>query len=75
MHSFIGNTSTNANTTTDTLLRNAGTSCRPAQDLSAYWIPTLYERGQVVEPKDVVVYYGSRLTNPARTVPFPRVSG
>ena len=72
MHSFIGNTSTNANTTTDTLLRNAGTSCRPAQDLSAYWIPTLYERGQVVEPKDVVVYYGSRLTNPARTVPFPQ---
>jgi hypothetical protein len=72
MHSFIGNTSTDANTTTETLLRNAGTSCRPAQDLSAYWIPTLYERGQVVEPKDVVVYYGSRLTNPARTVPFPQ---
>ena len=72
MHSFIGNTSTNANTTTDTLLRNAGTSCRPAQDLSAYWVPTLYERGAVVEPKDVVVYYGSRLTDPSKTVPFPQ---
>ncbi|MET0492066.1 MAG: DUF1996 domain-containing protein [Actinoplanes sp.] len=72
MHSFIGNTSTDANTTTDTLLRNAGTSCRPAQDLSAYWIPSLNERGRVVEPKDVVVYYGSRLTNSAPTVPFPQ---
>ena len=72
MHSFIGNVGTDANTTTDTLLRNAGTSCRPANDLSAYWIPSLYERGQVVEPKDVVVYYGSRLVNPTVTVPFPQ---
>ncbi|MFI7544349.1 DUF1996 domain-containing protein [Actinoplanes sp. NPDC049599] len=72
MHSFIGNTGTNAATTTDTLLRNAGTSCKPAEDLSAYWIPTLYERGQAVEPKDVVVYYGSRLVDPTGTVPFPQ---
>jgi hypothetical protein len=72
MHSFIGNRSTDANTTTATLLRNAGTSCKPAEDLSAYWIPTLYERGRVVEPKDVVVYYGSRLSDPAATVPFPQ---
>jgi hypothetical protein len=72
MHSFLGNDSTDANTTTDTLLRNAGTSCRPAEDLSAYWIPSLYEHGQVVEPKDVVVYYGSRLTDSSRTVPFPQ---
>ena len=72
MHSFIGNVGTNAATTTDTLLRNAGTSCKPANDLSAYWIPTLYERGQAIEPKDVVVYYGSRLVNPTPTVPFPQ---
>lgn len=72
MHSFIGNVGTNAATTTDTLLRNAGTSCKPANDLSAYWIPTLYERGQAIEPKDVVVYYGSRLVNPTVTVPFPQ---
>ena len=72
MHSFLGNTSTNANTTTDTLLSNAGSSCKPAEDLSAYWIPSLYEHGQVVEPKDVTVYYGSRLTDPSKTVPFPQ---
>jgi len=72
MHSFIGNSSTDANTTTQTLLNNAGTSCRPAEDLSAYWIPTLYERGVAVEPKDVVVYYGSRLVDSSKTVPFPQ---
>ncbi|MCO8277053.1 DUF1996 domain-containing protein [Actinoplanes sp. TRM 88003] len=72
MHSFLGNTSTNAYTTTRTLLANAGTTCRPAPDLSAYWIPTLYQGDRVIEPKDVVVYYGSRLTDPSATVPFPQ---
>ena len=72
MHSFIGNHSTDANSTADTLLANAGTSCAPAPDLSAYWVPTLYDHGVAVEPKAVVVYYGSRLTSPAGTVPFPQ---
>jgi len=72
MHSFLGNKSTDAYATTRTLLANAGTTCRPAPDLSAYWIPTLYENDQVIEPKDVVVYYGSRLTDPTPTVPFPQ---
>ncbi|WP_433305701.1 DUF1996 domain-containing protein [Actinoplanes sp. CA-030573] len=72
MHSFLGNDRTDANTTTSTLLANAGTSCRPAPDLSAYWIPSLYQGDQVIEPKDVVVYYGSRLTDPAATKPFPQ---
>ncbi|WP_344615807.1 DUF1996 domain-containing protein [Dactylosporangium salmoneum] len=72
MHSFIGNHSTNAYSTADSLLANAGTSCAPAPDLSAYWVPTLYEHGAVVEPKAVVVYYGSRLSDPTGTVPFPQ---
>ncbi|GGK87569.1 DUF1996 domain-containing protein [Mangrovihabitans endophyticus] len=72
MHTFIGNDSTDAFTTTDTLLAHTGTSCRPLQDLSAYWIPTLYEHEQAIQPKDVVVYYGSRLVDPTHTVPFPQ---
>ncbi|WP_230860069.1 DUF1996 domain-containing protein [Actinoplanes aureus] len=72
MHSFLGNDRTDANTTTGTLLANAGTSCRPAPDLSAYWIPTLYQGDRAIEPKDVVVYYGSRLTDPSVTKPFPQ---
>ncbi|MFD0523406.1 DUF1996 domain-containing protein [Paractinoplanes durhamensis] len=72
MHTFLGNDKTDANTTTQTLLANAGTSCKPAPDLSAYWIPTLYNGDQAIEPKDVVVYYGSRITDPSVTKPFPQ---
>jgi hypothetical protein len=72
MHTFLGNDGTDAYTTTGTLLANAGTTCRPAPDLSAYWIPTLYANDRAIEPKDVVVYYGSRLTDPSPTVPFPQ---
>ena len=72
MHSFLGNDATDAFTTTDTLLKNAGSSCKPLEDRSAYWIPSLYENGKVVEPHGVTVYYGSRLPDPSATVPFPQ---
>ncbi|MDO0929424.1 DUF1996 domain-containing protein [Streptomyces sp. TG1A-8] len=72
MHSFFGNKSTDAFTTLQSLSAGAGTSCTPAKDLSAYWIPTLYEQGRAVEPDGVIVYYGSRLVDPTATVPFPR---
>jgi hypothetical protein len=68
LHSFMGNHSTNA----DTLLANTGSSCKPIEDHSAYWIPTLLENGKAVEPHGVTVYYGSRLPDPAKTVPFPQ---
>ncbi|MEV0459556.1 DUF1996 domain-containing protein [Catellatospora methionotrophica] len=72
MHSFFGNRSTNAASTLDSLRANTTTTCTPAPaDLSAYWVPTLYHRGVAVEPKGVVVYYGSRLADPSQTVPFP----
>lgn len=72
MHSFMGNNSTNADTTLDTLLANTGSSCKPVEDHSAYWIPTLLENGKAVEPHGVTVYYGSRLSDPTKTVPFPQ---
>ncbi|MFI5892697.1 DUF1996 domain-containing protein [Actinoplanes sp. NPDC051513] len=72
MHSFMGNKSTNAATTLGTLLTNKDSSCKPIEDHSAYWIPTLYENGKPVEPHGVTVYYGSRLPDPTRTVPFPQ---
>ncbi|GAA2653645.1 hypothetical protein Adu01nite_77220 [Paractinoplanes durhamensis] len=72
MHSFLGNNITDAATTTDTLLTNTGSSCKPLDDHSAYWIPTLYENGQPVQPHGVTVYYGSRLPDTTRTVPFPQ---
>ncbi|MFI7544163.1 DUF1996 domain-containing protein [Actinoplanes sp. NPDC049599] len=72
MHTFLGNNSTDANTTTMTLLANAGSSCKPGEDRSAYWVPELTENGKKVDPHGVTVYYGSRLKDPTRTVPFPQ---
>ncbi|WP_329274881.1 DUF1996 domain-containing protein [Streptomyces sp. NBC_00691] len=72
MHSFFGNRSTDAFTTTQSLLAHQGTSCTPAKDLSAYWIPTLYQDGRAVESDGMIVYYGSRLPDPTATVPFPQ---
>jgi hypothetical protein len=69
-HTFIGNRTTNARSTAESL-RAAGTTCEPAQDQSAYWIPTLYQNGNVVDPTSVTVYYGSRLKDPGKTQPFP----
>ena len=72
LHSFLGNDSTDASTTTDSLLKNAGSSCKPGEDHSAYWIPSLLENDKVVEPHGVTVYYGSRLADTTKTVPFPQ---
>ncbi|MGI5290530.1 DUF1996 domain-containing protein [Nonomuraea polychroma] len=73
MHSFFGNVSADAHTTTQSLLANTSTTCRPTpDDLSAYWVPTLYHNDRVIEPKDVIVYYGSRLADATKTVPFPQ---
>jgi uncharacterized protein DUF1996/carbohydrate binding protein with CBM6 domain len=72
MHTFMGNDSTDANTTTMSLLANAGSSCQPGEDRSAYWVPELTENGKKVDPHGVTVYYGSRLKDPTKTVPFPQ---
>ena len=72
MHTFLGNDSTDASTTTMTLLANAGSSCKPGEDRSAYWVPELTENGEKVDPHGVTVYYGSRLQDPTKTVPFPQ---
>ncbi|MGX6603473.1 DUF1996 domain-containing protein [Micromonosporaceae bacterium Da 78-11] len=70
-HTFLGNTSTNASSTNASLLGHTVTTCTPAEDLSAYWIPSLLQNGAVIDPAGVTVYYGSRLADPSRTQPFP----
>ena len=40
MHEFFGNTTTDANSTYDTL-RAGGTTCSKLEDTAAYWIPTV----------------------------------
>jgi hypothetical protein len=70
-HTFLGNTSTNANSTNASLLGHTATTCAPAEDLSAYWIPSLFQNGTLIDPAGVTVYYGSRLADPSKTQPFP----
>ncbi|UAC01836.1 DUF1996 domain-containing protein [Dactylosporangium vinaceum] len=72
LHSFVGNDSTNASTTPADLTRLTASSCKPLEDHSAYWVPTLLENGKPVEPQQFVVYYGSLLKDPSQTVPMPQ---
>ena len=73
LHSFMGNAVTDANTDTDDLMQSATTTCIPVEDRSAYWVPTLTDKssGKAVEPKEMIVYYGSLLEDKTKTVPMP----
>jgi hypothetical protein len=55
-HTFVGNTSTNASSTLDSLLAT-GTTCHRRGDTAAYWMPTLLVDGQPVTPTHAQIYY------------------
>lgn len=57
LHDFLGNVSTGATSTAQTLL-SSGTTCDPLTDRSAYWAPTLYDAKGAPIPFDrVTIYY------------------
>src|SRR4051812_893588 len=57
-HDFAGAHSTRAASTNASLLSGATTCSRPA-DHSAYWVPTLYQDGVPVHPREFRAYYRS----------------
>ena len=59
-HTFFGNESTDADSTLATL-RRAQTTCKPAADKAAYWVPTLL-RGDNTEirPAKAQIYFNLR---------------
>jgi hypothetical protein len=67
-HSFVGNVSTNASSTLDSLL-GAGTTCLRRADTAAYWMPTLSDGGTVVQPVGATIYYRRRTLQHVQ--PFP----
>ncbi|MBO0610571.1 DUF1996 domain-containing protein [Myceligenerans salitolerans] len=72
LHTFIGNRSTDAFTTPDSLDANPATSCTVPHDRSAYWYPALTEGGEPVAPDiPMTVYYKSGIDDYTRVVPFP----
>ena len=50
-HSFVGNQTTNAFSTVDSLL-GGRTTCRRSGETAAYWMPTLYVDGNAVRPPE-----------------------
>jgi len=73
MHSFVGNKAVNAGTAAGDLMKFTATTCKPAQDHSAYWVPTLYDNatGKPVETTGFRVYYRSRMSSSAGLLPLP----
>ena len=71
-HTFLGNTTTNAATTVSSL--SAGeTKCLAQGDLSAYWMPTLYNGDQAVNPVGVqTIYYKTGVNDYTSVRPFPK---
>lgn len=69
-HTFIGNPTTNANSTPQSLVGGA-TSCQDTLDASGYWFPTLSQNGTPVPNSIVTVYYKSGVKDYRTVKPFP----
>jgi hypothetical protein len=74
MHTFIGNEAVNANTVAEDLTTSTATTCKPIQDHSSYWVPTLYDNatGKPVQPSGFRVYYRSLMNTSTGQMPMPR---
>ncbi|MFT7838675.1 DUF1996 domain-containing protein [Saccharothrix sp. BKS2] len=71
MHTFLGNPTTTASSTNDSL-KAGQTNCRTPDDKSAYWFPTVYNGDQVVPPTGPqVVYYKSGILDYRQVRSFP----
>ncbi|MDG4808204.1 DUF1996 domain-containing protein [Micromonospora sp. WMMD1120] len=73
MHSFVGNRAVDADTVAGDLTKFTATSCKPVQDHSAYWVPTLYDNGtgKPVETSGFRVYYRSLAKTSTGQMPMP----
>ncbi|CAK7285784.1 DUF1996 domain-containing protein [Streptomyces misionensis] len=71
-HTFMGNTSTNAYSTTASLDGGA-TTCKAPGDASAYWMPSLFNGEQKILPVGPqTIYYKAGVTDYTSVRPFPK---
>ncbi|MEU5369021.1 DUF1996 domain-containing protein [Streptomyces sp. NPDC005951] len=71
-HTFMGNTTTDAASTTGSLY-GGNTSCKVPVDASAYWMPSLYKGDQKILPVGPqVIYYKAGVTDYRSVRPFPK---
>jgi hypothetical protein len=68
-HTYVGNRTVHAFTTNDTLRHRGETTCEVGDDLSTYWVPTLYSGRDPVEPYAGVVYYVKLTSQQLRPIP------
>ncbi|CAG6397013.1 DUF1996 domain-containing protein [Actinacidiphila cocklensis] len=72
-HTFMGNTSTNGNSTTASLEAAGGTACLAPGDKSAYWMPSLFKGDQKILPiGPQTIYYKSSVNDYTSVRPFPK---
>lgn len=69
-HTFIGNPTTDANSTPASLVGGA-TSCQDPLDASGYWFPTLLQNGVPLVPDKPTIYYKSGVKDYRTVQPFP----
>jgi hypothetical protein len=63
-HDFFGNHATDAHSDYEELNGATG-NCDPAEDISSYWVPTMYRNNTIVVPTSVTFYYlGEGVNNP-----------
>jgi len=72
LHMFFGNTTVNANTTTNSLVNSGGSSCNGFElNRSGYWTPAVLDgKGNAVVPDQIILYY--KTTMPSQTVAMPQ---
>ncbi|GHD52697.1 DUF1996 domain-containing protein [Streptomyces galbus] len=71
-HTFMGNTSTDANSTTASLSGGA-TTCKAPADASGYWMPSLYNGDRKILPVGPqTIYYKAGVTDYTSVRPFPK---
>lgn len=71
LHMFYGNTGTNADTTTDSLVNHGGSTCSGFElNRSAYWSPALLDgKGNVVVPHTIIIYYKTKFPDLVQRLP------
>ncbi|WP_394436055.1 DUF1996 domain-containing protein [Streptomyces sp. SGAir0957] len=71
-HTFMGNTTTNANSTTSSL-DSGSTRCLAPGDKSGYWMPTMLNGDKPVLPVgEQTIYYKAGVTDYTSVRPFPK---
>jgi len=71
-HDFVGNRSTDAFSTAESLLLHSGTTCDNAADSTGYWVPTMkLPNGEIVHPSYIKNYYQANNVQNYPIKPYP----